>query len=38
VLELIRRKAKGEAIEAPAEEETESSDDLLAALEASLNS
>jgi DNA end-binding protein Ku len=38
VLELIRRKAKGEAIEAPAEEEAESSDDLLAALEASLNS
>jgi len=37
VLELIRRKAKGEAIEAPAEEETESSDDLLASLEASLN-
>jgi DNA end-binding protein Ku len=38
VLALIRRKAKGEVIEAPAEEETESSDDLLAALEASLNS
>ena len=38
VLELIRRKAKGEAIEAPAEEEAQSSDDLLAALEASLNS
>lgn len=37
VLDLIKRKAKGEKIEAPAEEEpSEDSDDLLAALEASV--
>jgi DNA end-binding protein Ku len=36
VLELIERKAQGKNIEPPAEEETESADDLLAALEASL--
>jgi DNA end-binding protein Ku len=36
VLELIRRKAAGEAIEPPEEEEPEPADDLEAALEASL--
>jgi DNA end-binding protein Ku len=36
VLDLIERKAQGKNIEPPAEEETESADDLLAALEASL--
>jgi DNA end-binding protein Ku len=36
VLDLVERKAQGKNIEPPAEEETESADDLLAALEASL--
>jgi DNA end-binding protein Ku len=36
VLDLIERKAQGKNIEPPPEEETESADDLLAALEASL--
>jgi DNA end-binding protein Ku len=36
VLALIERKAKGETIEAPEPEEPEETDDLLAALEASL--
>lgn len=37
VLDLIRRKAAGEAIEAPAEEEPEEETDLMAALQASLD-
>jgi DNA end-binding protein Ku len=36
VAELIKRKAKGEEIELPEPEEAESTDDLMAALEASL--
>jgi DNA end-binding protein Ku len=36
VLDLIERKAQGKNIEPPAEEDTESADDLLGALEASL--
>jgi DNA end-binding protein Ku len=36
VLDLIERKAQGKNIEAPADVEPESADDLLAALEASL--
>jgi DNA end-binding protein Ku len=36
VLEMIRRKAAGEKLEPPQEEEPEPTDDLLAALEASL--
>ena len=36
VAELIKRKAKGEEIELPAPEEAETTDDLMAALEASL--
>ena len=36
VLELIERKAKGEEIEAQAEEPEEETDDLMAALQASL--
>ncbi len=36
VLEMIKRKAKGEQIELPEDEEPEESDDLAAALEASL--
>jgi DNA end-binding protein Ku len=38
VLDAVRRKGKGEAIEPAADDEPESSDDLLAALEASLGS
>ena len=38
VMRLIRRKAKGEEIEAPEPEEREAPDDLAAALEASLGS
>lgn len=37
VLELIERKASGKQIEAPEEEPEESSDDLMAALEASMS-
>jgi DNA end-binding protein Ku len=37
VLDLIARKAKGETIETPEPEEPERQDDLLAALEASLD-
>ena len=37
VLELIARKAEGKQIEAPEEEPEESSDDLMAALEASMS-
>ena len=36
ILDMIKRKAKGETIEPPEEEETEEPDSLLAALEASL--
>ena len=36
VLDLIKRKAKGEEIELPEPEEAEAPDDLMAALEASL--
>jgi hypothetical protein len=38
VLDLIKRKARGEEIDLVAEEEPEQGDDLAAALEASLGS
>jgi DNA end-binding protein Ku len=37
VLELVERKAKGETIEPPSREKAEETDDLMAALEASLS-
>lgn len=37
VMQLIERKAKGETIEAPSREKAEETDDLMAALEASLS-